>query len=333
MRGVVLPLYAADPTFDYGFAMKEIADLNANAVNLLLVLMQDNAESLEMGAVEGRTTPDDRVRTTIRQAREAGLEVMILPIVLLQNPEGDDWRGNLRPDPAEDWFRTYKQRILHYARMAEEEGVAWLSVGSEFSSLESETASWRDLIASVRGEFSGSLIYSCNWDHYDGPDAWWGDLDAVGLSSYYELTNTPDATQNALDTAWIRWREQILAWHRNNVPELPIIFTEIGYPSMDGAAMYPWDYTLEGSQDVTEQAMAYRAFISAWHDRPEAGGFFFFKWLSFDADDALSYSPRGKPAAELVRAWYGVLSRREQQTGASSTSSLLREDDEAGVSD
>ncbi len=327
MRGVVLPLYAADPEFDYGSALEEIAGLRANAVNLVVVLMQDGAASLEIRAVEGRTPPDERVRTTIRQARANGLQVMLLPIVLLENPQGEDWRGNLRPEPASAWFAEYSDRLLHYARIAEEEGASWFSVGSEFASLEKETAEWKNLIAAVRAEFAGSLLYSSNWDHYRGPQAWWGELDAVGLSSYYELTDTTDPSQDALDEAWIRWREQILAWRNANVPELPVVFTEVGYPSVDGGTKYPWDYTVEGEADPAEQAMGYRAFASAWHDRPEAGGFFFYKWLSFDADDALSYSPRGKPAEAVLRAWYGLLAGREQQTDTSRASSMVEDTD------
>lgn len=304
MRGLVLPLYAQDPAFDYGIAVREIADLGANAVSLVVVGMQDNGRSTAIYRKDGRTVPDERLRRTIRQAREAGLAVTLLPIVLLENPGAEDWRGNIAPEPLDEWFASYRRWLLHYAAIAQEEGCAWMSVGSEFSSLEQHADHWRGTIAQVRGAFGGRLLYSCNWDHLDGPEQWWGELDGVGLSAYYELTEDRDAPQEELDRAWRVRRGEVLRWRERTAPHLPIVFTEVGYASMDGAAVYPWDYTLPNEPDVDEQKRCYQAFLAAWHDRPEVEGVFFFKWLTFDADDAKSYTPRGKPAEAVLRAWF-----------------------------
>src|SRR5690606_25140876 len=149
-------------------------------------------------------------------------------------------------------FRSAR-RLRHYAVIAREEQCAWLSIGSEQSSMEKYTAKWKELIGAVRADFPGKILYSCNWDHLDGPAEWWNDLDAVGLSSYYELTEDKDAPQEELDAAWRDWRAHILEWRQRTAPDLPIIFTEVGYPSMDGAAVYPWDYTLKNPPDVDEQ--------------------------------------------------------------------------------
>ncbi len=305
LRGIVLPLYAADPTFNYRFALEEIAATGANTVSLAVVLLQDNARSTEIVAKPGRTVPDDVLRRTMRQARAAGLDVMLFPIVLLDKPDDDDWRGNLKPTSMDAWFASYRHWVLHYAAIAREEHAAWMSIGSEFASLESETARWRALIADVRDAFDSKLLYSVNWDHLEGPEGWWDALDAVGLSSYYELTDDPEASQAELDAAWRDWRDWILDWRREAGVELPLIFTEVGYPSMDGAAVYPWDYTLDNPVDLDEQRRCFQAFIAAWAGRPEAEGVFFYKWLGFDADEMLGYSPRGKPAEHLIRAWYG----------------------------
>jgi hypothetical protein len=229
---------------------------------------------------------------------------MLFPIVLLENPQGDDWRGSLRPATVHDWFESYRTWMRHYARMAREEGCAWMSVGSELSSMEQHGAEWRETIAAVRAEFPGSLLYSANWDHIDGPDGWWTDLDAMGLSSYYEIARTPDATQAELDAGWREWRDWVLEWHAHLAPRLPIVFTELGYPSRDGGAMKPWDYTTDAPVDLEEQRMAYQAFIAAWDGRPEMHGVFAYAWVNFGKNDESSYALRGKPAAELLKNWY-----------------------------
>ncbi|MEQ8821721.1 MAG: hypothetical protein RLY93_15905 [Sumerlaeia bacterium] len=305
LRGAVLPLYAADPDFDYGFAIDELGALGVNAVNLTVVLLQENGTSTEIYRKAGRTIPDNALRRTIRQCHARGMATLLFPIVLLESPGPDEWRGNMAPADLDAWFEDYRSWILHYARIANEENCDWVSIGSEFSSLEIYAEQWEETISAVRAECAAtSLTYSCNWDHLFGPELWWDRLDAIGLSSYYELTKDQNADQAALDSAWRIFRSDILEWRREQaLDHLPLLLTEVGYPSLDGGAVYPWDYTLKNPPDLREQARAYQAFISAWDGRPELGGVFFYKWLGFETQPERGYSPRGKPAEFVIRAW------------------------------
>lgn len=307
-RGVVLPLYAADPEFDYGPALEEIAALGANSVCLLVTLFQRDAAAVEIRPRAGRTIPDEPLRRTLAQARASGLDAMLLPIVLLEEAGPDDWRGNIRPSDPDAWWRSYGAAMRRYARIAGEEGAAWFSIGSELASMESHADAWRALAGAIRAESPGlRLLYSCNWDHLHGPEPWWDAIDAIGVSAYYELADGPGAPQWALDAAWVAERDALLAWRsRAGLSRLPIVFTEVGYPSIAGGAAWPWDYTRTAAVDLDEQRRAYDAFIRAWDGRPEAGGAYFFKWLSFEEDDLRSYSPRGKPAEWSIRSWYSV---------------------------
>ena len=163
---------------------------------------------------------------------------------------------------------------------------------------------WRALIAEVRQVFSGELIYSSNWDHYDYVP-FWDAVDAVGLSGYYELTRSKDPSLEELVTEWSRIRDRILRWREREGVTQPLVFTEVGYANQDGTNIYPWDYTADAAPDPEEQALCYEAFIRAWHGRPELAGVFFYNWFGFDTLEDVSYSPRGKPAAQILRAWYG----------------------------
>lgn len=303
-RGVTLPFYSYYEDFDYGPLVKEIAGTGANSINLIVPLLQENGSSTSMDKKKGRSPNETTIRRTIRQSQQEGLDVFLMPIVLFDQPRGDEWRGSMEPADLDQWFRNYTSWIIQFAQLADEEKVAWLSIGSEFSSLEEHTLHWKSLIREVRTQYNGGLLYSCNWDHLEGPEAWWNDLDAVGLSSYYELTTDNDATQEDLNAGWAKWQKHILEWKENSEITPPLIFTEVGYPSMDGGAVLPWNYTLDQAADWDEQAMAYRAFITTWDGHDEVAGVYFYKWVSFMDDETVSYSPKGKPAEQLIKDWY-----------------------------
>ena len=76
-------------------------------------------------------------------------------------------------------------------------------------------------------------------------------------------------------------------------------------PNQDGANIHPWDYTGSAEPDPAEQALCYESFIRVWHGRPGFAGVFFYNWFGFDTLEDTGYSPRGKPAAQVIRAWYG----------------------------
>jgi hypothetical protein len=304
LRGMSLGLYSADPEHSYVEEIREIRDLGANAVALVVVLMQDSISATQIRAAEGRTVPDERLAEAIREARRRDLQVFVLPIVLLEHAGQGDWRGRLAPADVDAWFTSYRRRLLHIAGIAECEGATLFAVGSEFNSLEHDERRWRDTIAKVRRVFSGRLTYSMNWDHLDTV-RFWDALDAVSVSAYFELTQSPNASEEALEESWRGHRDQLLAWHARATPAMPLIISEVGYPSEDGAAQHPWDYTLDRPVNLEEQRRCYAAFIRAWNGVPALRGVFFYEWSGDGGgpEDA-SYTPHGKPAEALIRDWF-----------------------------
>lgn len=301
-KGISLGLYASDPRFNYEPLIGEIADHGANAISFVVVWMQEDAAAVRVERDPVRTVADRTLRLAIRAAHRRGLEVMILPIVLLRAAEGDDWRGRLRPTDTAAWFASYRARMTELARLAADEGAAWLCVGSELCSLEVQEAEWRRVIADVRDLFPGRLVYSANWDRLESLDVW-HDLDAMGMSGYFELTRRLDPSREELAAAWQRWREQIHALRRRRaIDDVPLMFTEIGYHSQDGTARHPWDYTLGRPLDLDEQRLAYEAFFEAWRDDPALAGLYIYTWFGTGGPHDGDYTPRGKPAAAVIRA-------------------------------
>src|ERR1700739_1872623 len=88
-------------------------------------------ESSTFGATD-QSASDESLRLTIRNARALGLSVVLKPHV---NCEDGRPTALIRPKDAGQWFRTYRDFILHYARLAEEEKVGLLVVGTEIFSM------------------------------------------------------------------------------------------------------------------------------------------------------------------------------------------------------
>ncbi|MBI1909406.1 MAG: hypothetical protein HYS22_04475 [Deltaproteobacteria bacterium] len=306
-KGVALGLFYKEPYYDYSGHLREIKAVGGQSVSLVVSWYQKNVTASEIYSKTVRqgdfqTFPDERLRQTIRQAHAAGLKVFLFPILRLEHREPKQWRGTLKPADKERWFENYRRFILHYAKLASEGKVELFSVGSELCSLEGEQTFWLKLIGEVRSRYSGKLIYSANWDHYE-PVKFWSALDYLGLTGYYELSAVKNPTLAGLVGRWKEIQRSLENWQKKQGKK--IIFTEIGYPSIDGTSIYPWDYTRTDAIDVEEQALCYEAFFQAWHNYPTFGGVYFWNWYGAGGLQDPNYTPKGKPAEKILKKWYG----------------------------
>ncbi|MBI1785380.1 hypothetical protein HYR69_09575 [Candidatus Sumerlaeota bacterium] len=307
-RGIALGLHSKAKSYDYGDLMREISDQHADWISLCIHLGQENGSSEDMrpgwpGGWEGKI-----LQRTIEEAHELGLKVMIVPIVLLKKPRPGEWRGNIAPASREEWFGNYQSQLRRCAETARQNGVEALSIGSELSSMEESAEPWHEIIAFARSVYPGILLYSANWDHYRQVP-FWDDLDAIGISGYYELAKSHGYGLDELERSWESEKDALLSWRSLSHPSKKIVFTEIGYANQQGAAIHPWDYTRDAPPNPAEQALCYEAFIRAWHGHPELDGVFFYDWFGTGGPADTSYSPRCKPAALLIKIWYGRLAQ------------------------
>jgi len=161
---------------------------------------------------------------------------------------------------------------------------------------------WLALIDRVRLRATDlELMYSANWDHYR-PVRFWDAVDVVGLTGYWELTRDLEASTATLARAWAAPKAEVRAWSK--ALGRPVVFTEVGYPSLDGGAAWPWDETRSAPLDLVEQARAYRAFARAWSGEATLQGAYFWNWFGFGGPEDRNYTPRGKPAEDVLRAWF-----------------------------
>ncbi len=306
-RGLTLQLHSSSPQAPYEQYVREIAQTGANTICLSVAAYQENGSSSSVIPDARRVPPRERMVKLVRLARELRLRVVLMPIVLLENPGEGEWRGKIRPTHPGKWWEDYENYVLDYARLAQETGAEVLIVGSELISLESETERWRTLIREVRGAYRGQLSYSANWDHYWVPK-FWDDLDIVGMTSYYDLVGEKKPSLEVLLASWRGIRKDILKWQRKI--NRPILFTEVGWPSLEGCAKAPWDYTVSARPDPVTQDLCFQAFFRTWRNEPAStvAGVLIWEWRSHPGQkggpEDTSYIPIGKPAMKTIQAFF-----------------------------
>lgn len=301
-KGVALGLFSADLRFDYQPLLEEIRRLGATHVLLAYVWWQDDVRSSEIRPLGDWSPTDAQIEATIRAAKALRLHVTTMPIVRMVKSSREEWRGRIAPEDEDRWWASYRAFILHAAKISAAQGAQRLSVGSELLSREMMRPRWVDLIERVRAETpSLELMYSANWDHYEQV-TFWDLVDVVGLTAYFELTRKNDASEGELALAWAPIRGALEQWSRRI--GRPLVLTEIGYPSLDGGAAWPWDETRAAPADLEEQRRAYRAAARTWSGASFVKGLYWWNWFGQGGPGDTSYTPRGKPAADVIRSWY-----------------------------
>jgi glycosyl hydrolase family 113 len=301
-RGIGLGLFSSDPEYAYEALLEEIKRAGATHVMITWVWWQDDLSAGEIGPVEGWSASDPQVERTIAAARSLGLRVGCLPIVRLKKSSKTEWRGKIAPKDEDAWWRSYRAFILHASRLSANGGADRFSVGSELLSRERMRDRWADLIEEIRSETpSLELMYSANWDHYREV-SFWDLVDVVGLTAYFELTKSLDPTVEELEASWKSAKAPLEEFSKTI--GRPLVLTELGYPSLDGGASWPWDETRKAPIDLEEQRRAYAAAAKSWSNVRFVQGLYWWNWFGFGGSTDTNYTPRNKPAADVIRAWY-----------------------------
>ena len=155
-------------------------------------------------------------------------------------------------------------------------------------------------------------------DHYKVVE-FWDELDLVGMTSYYKLSAEPNPSLESLIEAWKPIKRGLLRWQARIGK--PLLFTEVGWCSQEGASIEPWNYYYK--QEATkvaleEQRRCYRAFMETWCDTPEVGGVIWWEWVdSPSGPEDFNYTPKGKPAEGELRTWFKTARKQRRVTASS----------------
>jgi hypothetical protein len=302
IQGVGLSTYHAG-----GYADSKVVQLAERAVtggadlvvlsNIVLADLETGglSEIVEDGVPQTASLAD--VDRAIGVAQAAGAQVMLKPQVAVRDPafdryNGASWINMVNPDlvladPAA-FFASYKAHLLDWARLAERRQVAMLSIGNEMvaATKPQYAGYWTDIIDAVRVVYRGKLIYSAlapvtveGGVNEIAQIGFWDRLDYAGFDVYPSLTRKTDPSVADLQAGW---RDATVYGRRQDYVAFlgrmaartgkPVIFTETGLPSFDGASNR--EATSDGdigkrAADQQEQADWWQAFFRTWAvDRP-----------------------------------------------------------------
>lgn len=241
------------------------------------------------------------IATTVL-ARRYKINTLLKPQIWM----GGEYTGKFKLASAEEWRsweKDYEKFILFFARVADSMQHESFCIGTELQpSIVQNPAFWNHLIDTIRSFYSGKLTYASNWDEYRRVP-FWQKLDWIGINAYFPLS--PDKTPSV---------KKLLAGWKRVIPTMkdfsdsvqrPVVFTEIGYKSVDACAWEPWNPASK-EYNLQAQQHAYYAFLAAFSkEKSWFKGYFLWKWYpdyrKTDGEFNLDYTPQQKPALEMVR--------------------------------
>jgi hypothetical protein len=289
-----------------------------NYISLIIPYVQTDLYSTDIKTTS--TTPtDDSLKSAIQYAHSKGLKVQLKPHL---DPQSGDWRAMIYPSDRDTWYQKYNEILVKYATLAQATGAEQICVGAELYRMAAQTqnynntARWKTMIANVRKVYSGQLTYSAN---HTGPSEFkeiqfWDALDYIGISAYFPLdANNNNPTVESLKAAWAPIEANDIApvqksWNK------PVLFTEVGYRSVQGAHIEPFAWWRSGGVDEAEQARDYEALFAFWNDKSYMQGVYWWNWESnpnAGGSGDSGYTVQHKQAEQVMKKWY---------TGGASTS-------------
>ena len=275
------------------FRLKEAG---AEYIAIVPTWYQKSKESSDIYPTE-KTPSDEAVKSITTSAHRMGYGVMLKPHL---DVEDGSFRGNISPDDIGEWFSSYKAFILHYAEMAEELKVEEFCIGTELRGLSSRKG-WIEVVESIRDIYTGPLLYAANWDEYSKV-SFWSYLDLIGIDAYFPLAQSREATVEEYLENFEFWLSQLDYFQEGVGKE--IIIAEVGFRSVKGSGVKPYDWEYKGIMDEESQAYAYRTILETLRRKPWLSGIFFWKWDPVLSRDSLGYSPYGKEAEDILKEFW-----------------------------
>lgn len=303
IRGITFAPFAPRGVLEKEETRKSLAAMQertgADTVLLAPGGVQKTAHSTGIEYKSEHTMGDRELKEFIYYAKSLGFRVFLKPTA---NCLDGTWRAYIsffdEDVPCEpkwsEWFASYTDFQLHYARIAEETGCEMFIAGCEMVMTEHREEEWRKLIADIRKVYHGPVSY--NTDKYQEHNVkWWDCVDVISSSGYYPA----DDWENQLDRI-----EKVTEHFRK-----PFFFAETGCMSTAGSSLRPNDWEVEGETALEEQREWYEKAFRAMEKRPWVRGTALWSWSPalYSEDEAKChryYEIYKKPAEEVVRRFF-----------------------------
>jgi hypothetical protein len=247
-----------------------------------------------------RTIEDSALIHAISLSKDSGFSVALKPHIDLLNGTP---RYRISPDNMGKWSLHYAAFIGKYLELSNMMGLSRFVIGTEIDRV-SESDEFVDIISKARTVYAGHLLYAASYDHFVNSKIW-KYVDEIGVDAYFNLDNSSDYSMNTVMETWNYWLNLISRVASNY--DKPVIITEVGYISADGATRNPgsWETSFAYNGDV--QADCYKALLSQAGNFGRITGIFWWQWDlgGVGGPGTIDYTPRGKPAEQVIKEYWG----------------------------
>jgi hypothetical protein len=321
-------------------AMNQIAATGASTLTLVPNFFQTDQFSSSVGLRLGdpnnpwdnESDTFEQVKQSILEAKARGMNVVLKPHVESENRV---WRAEFQPTDPKAWFDSYKAMMVEYAKVAQEAGAAMICVGTEMVSMtdptkvtsdgKTYTQKWIEIIDAVRAVYSGKVTYAATYDEVVKV-GFWDKVDYIGVDAYIPSSTINNPTVDQIVDAWVKphfnpWIRDTLYGGKSVVDYYKflserygkkVIFTEVGYKSMDGANKDPGVFGGSGEYDYQEQVDCYTALFKVMENYGGQwlAGSFLWSYYSFENPMTerdvpwTDYTTQHKPANLTVTEHY-----------------------------
>ena len=250
------------------------------------------------------------IEREVKNLHNSGFAVMLKPHVWVggSNFDPDNWRNKISYSDKEStkaWFDGYEKFIIYQAKIAERAKVEIFVIGTELVGLSKQDKYWADLIKKVRDVYSGKITYAA-----EGMNAknitFWSGLDYIGIDAYFKLTDKEKPELEEIIDGWNKYRHELKVLYEKY--DKKIIFTEIGYKSVDGTTIKPWEWSKDKKMNQIQQAQAFEAFFRVFSEADYVAGFFIWKYFtdneSYERENIpKGFTPYNKIAEGIISNW------------------------------
>lgn len=237
------------------------------------------------------------VEETIMLCQQKNLKIMLKPQIWMANAYTGDY--NLTNE--KDWLtfeESYAEFITTFAKIAEKTNVELFCIGTEWREFIAKRKKfWNSFIDSIKDSFSGKLTYAANWDDYAAVP-FWDKMDYIGVNGYFPISYSKKPVLKELVAGWNVHKPLLASFSKKK--DKKIIFTEIGYRSIDGATIKPWEHGNSARFNAGIQRDAFKALFTTLWDEDWFEGVFIWKWYhnhkTQGGSGDIDFTPQNKPA-------------------------------------
>jgi hypothetical protein len=226
---------------------RRMSQTGVNAIQFIKQMSMDSETDTRIYDPNPMPNRDEALREGMRGAKAAGFKVMFRLVIFLNAPwpRADNLHDRLKPLDWEEWFKSYTNIVLKYAKLCEEVEAEIYAFSDTLQTTYQFEENYRELIHQLRTVYSGKLtVLTGPYDENLHQIGFWDALDYIGIDGSLFTTayvSFEEANKLSLDEIYAVFVQE---FKRNVMPTVeatgkPILWGEIFYSSVQRSTYSP----------------------------------------------------------------------------------------------